>query len=81
MNLKVEAFENHWPKQQKVGHENWSTVCYESMSGLLITVAIELMKCNLDLVEMWDARWDRDGTESADDYTFLSRNGIVRGLW
>jgi hypothetical protein len=39
--------------------------------GLLITVAKELSKYKLDLVGVPEVRWDRGGTEPAEEYTFF----------
>jgi exonuclease III len=40
-------------------------------SGPLKTVARELGKYKLDLVGVQDVRWDKGGTERAEDYTFI----------
>jgi exonuclease III len=40
-------------------------------SGLFKTVARELGKYNLDLVGVQEVRWDKGGTERAEDYTFF----------
>jgi exonuclease III len=39
-------------------------------SGSLKTVARELGKYRLDLVGVQEVRWDKGGTERAEDYTF-----------
>jgi hypothetical protein len=39
--------------------------------GSLTTVARELGKCKLDLVGVQEARWEKGGTERAEDYAFL----------
>jgi hypothetical protein len=39
------------------------------------SVSTELAKCKLDLVGLQEVRWDKDGTEPADDYTFFY------GIW
>jgi exonuclease III len=39
--------------------------------GSLKTVARELGKYTLDLVGVQEVRWDKDGTERAEDYTFF----------
>jgi hypothetical protein len=41
-------------------------------AGSFMTNAKEISKCKLDLVGI---RWDRDGTESAGEYTFLYGKG------
>jgi hypothetical protein len=43
-------------------------------SGSFKTVARELGKCKLDLVGVQEVRWDKGGTERAEDYTFLAGN-------
>jgi exonuclease III len=40
-------------------------------SGSLKTVARELRKYKLDLVGVQEVRWDKGGTERAEDYTFF----------
>jgi hypothetical protein len=40
-------------------------------AGLFKTVARELGKYKLDLVGIQEVRWDKGGTERAEDYTFL----------
>jgi exonuclease III len=40
-------------------------------SGSLKTVARELGKYKLDLVGVQEVRWNKDGTERAEDYTFF----------
>jgi exonuclease III len=40
-------------------------------SSSLKTVAKELGKYKLDLVGVQDVRWDKGGTEQAEDYTFF----------
>jgi exonuclease III len=39
--------------------------------GSLKTVARKLGKCKLDLVGVQEVRWEKDGTERAEDYTFF----------
>jgi exonuclease III len=41
-------------------------------AGSLKTVARELSKYKLDLVGVQEVRWEKEGTESAEDYTFFS---------
>jgi exonuclease III len=43
--------------------------------GLLKTVARELGKCKLDLVGVQEVRWEKGGTEWAEDYTFFYEQG------
>jgi hypothetical protein len=40
----------------------------------LDTVASELAKYNLDLMAAQEIRWDKGGSQAADDYTFLYGN-------
>jgi exonuclease III len=40
-------------------------------SGSLKTIARELGKYKLDLMGVQEVRWDKGGTERAEDYTFL----------
>jgi exonuclease III len=44
-------------------------------SGSLETVVRELGKYKLDLVGVQEVRWDKGGTERAEDYTFFSGAG------
>jgi hypothetical protein len=44
-------------------------------SGSLKTVSRQLAEYKLDLVGVQEVRWDKGGTEPADDFTFLYRNG------
>jgi exonuclease III len=46
-------------------------------SGSLKTVARELGKYKLDLVDVQKVRWDKGGTERAEDYTFFYEAGNV----
>jgi hypothetical protein len=43
--------------------------------GSLKTVARELGKCKLDLVGVQKVRWEKGGTEQAEDYTFFCGQG------
>jgi hypothetical protein len=45
-------------------------------AGSLRTVAQEITKYKLHLVEVWDVRWDRGGTEPVGQYTFFMGRGI-----
>jgi hypothetical protein len=38
-------------------------------------VAEEISKYKLDLVAVWEVRWDGSGTEPADEYTFFYGKG------
>jgi hypothetical protein len=40
-----------------------------------MTVAEEISKYKLDLVGIWEVRWDRGGTEPAAEYTFFYGKG------
>jgi exonuclease III len=44
-------------------------------AGSLKTVAMELGKYKLDLVGVQEVRWEKEGTERAEDYTFLYGKG------
>jgi exonuclease III len=44
-------------------------------SGSLETIVRELGKYKLDLVGVQEVRWDKGGTERAEDYTFYSGAG------
>jgi hypothetical protein len=44
-------------------------------AGLLMTVAKEISEYILHLVGVQEVRWDRDGTEPADEYTFFCGKG------
>jgi exonuclease III len=55
-------------------------------SGSLKTIARELGKYKLDLVGVQEVRWDKGGTERAEDYTFFYGEGneddqLVTGLF
>jgi hypothetical protein len=55
-------------------------------SGSLKTVARELGKNKLDLVGVHEVRWDKGGTERAEDYTFFygagnEDNQLGTGFW
>jgi hypothetical protein len=43
-------------------------------AGSLTTVASELAKYNLDLVEVQEVRWDKGCSKPADNYTFFYGN-------
>jgi hypothetical protein len=45
------------------------------MIGSLRTVARELGKCKLDLVGVREVRWEKGGTERAEDYKFFYGQG------
>jgi hypothetical protein len=44
-------------------------------TGSLKTVTSEVAKYNLDQLSVQEVRWDRGGSETADDYVFLYGNG------
>jgi exonuclease III len=46
-------------------------------SSSLKAVSRELAKYKLDLVEVQEVRWNKGGTEPADDCTFLYVNGNI----
>jgi hypothetical protein len=43
--------------------------------GSLRAVAEEMSKYKLDLVRVWEVRWDGGGTEPAGEYTFFYGEG------
>ena len=43
--------------------------------GSLTTVVRDLAKCRLDLVDVWEVRWNNGGTVRAENYSFFSGNG------
>jgi hypothetical protein len=45
-------------------------------SGSLNTVLEEVGKYKLELVALQEARWEKGGTERAQDYTFFMENGM-----
>jgi hypothetical protein len=59
-------------KLQKMGR-NFFTWNVRSLyrAGSFMTVAKEISKYKLDSMGMQEARWDRGGTEEADECTFL----------
>jgi hypothetical protein len=46
-------------------------------AGTLKTVASETGKCNLDLMAVQEFRWDKSGSQPADDYTCFYGNGTA----
>jgi hypothetical protein len=44
-------------------------------AGTLKTVARELQKYKLDLVGVQEVRWEKEGTERAEDYAFFYEKG------
>jgi exonuclease III len=58
----------HWKMDMRFGTWNVRSLY---RSGSLKTVARELGKHKLDLVGVQEVRWDRGGTERAEDYTFF----------
>jgi exonuclease III len=44
-------------------------------SGSLMTVARQLAKDRLDLVDVQEVRWDKEGTVRAGEYTFFMAKG------
>jgi hypothetical protein len=51
---------------------NFRNLCSKSC---LKTVAREVRKCTLDLVGVQEVRWEKGGTERAEDYTFFYGEG------
>jgi exonuclease III len=56
----------------RFGIWNVSSLC---TFGSLKTVARELGKYKVDLVGVQQVRWEKGGTERAEDYTFFSGQG------
>jgi hypothetical protein len=46
-------------------------------TGSLKAVARELGKCKVDLVGVKEVRWEKGGTERAEDCTFFMDRGMV----
>jgi hypothetical protein len=44
-------------------------------AGSLTTVAKQILKYKLDLVDLQEVRWDRGGTEPAGEYIFFYGKG------
>jgi hypothetical protein len=59
------------------GYEIWHVECQEPLyrAGSLKTVARELGKYKLDLVGVQEVRWEKEGTERSEDYTFFYGKG------
>jgi hypothetical protein len=62
----------HWKMDLRFGTWNVRSLC---RSHSLKMVATELGKYKLDLVGVQEARWDKGGTERAEDYTFFCGAG------
>jgi hypothetical protein len=64
-----------WTDALETGYEIWHVECQEPVqAGPLKTVARELGKYKLDLVGVQEVRWEKEGTERAEDYTFFYVN-------
>jgi hypothetical protein len=65
-----------WPKQRKMDMR-FLTQDVRSLyrTDSLKTVARKLRKCKLDLVGLEEVRWEKSGTERAEDFTFLCAEG------
>jgi hypothetical protein len=66
MNVSIEN------KKIYLTYWNVRSLCW---SGSLKTVSGELAKYKLDLMGVQEVRWDKFGTEPADNYTFFYGNG------
>jgi exonuclease III len=62
----------HWKMDMSFGTWNVRSLY---RAGSLITVARDLGKYKLDLVRVQEDRWEKEGTERAEDYTFLYGKG------
>jgi exonuclease III len=63
----------HWKIDMKFGTWNVRSLY---RSGSLKTVARELGKYKLDLVGVQEVRWNKGGTERAEDYTIFYGAGM-----
>jgi hypothetical protein len=63
------SLERH--RQRKIDVRSGSLYRADSLK----TVASELAKYNLDLITVQEVRWDEDGSQPTDDYTFFYGSG------
>jgi exonuclease III len=62
----------HWKRDMRFGTWNVRSLY---RAGSLKTVARELGKYKLDLVGVQEVRWEKEGTERAEYYTFFYGKG------
>jgi hypothetical protein len=76
----VHKFGLGWMLWNDLSHGKWTSDLDRETSGVyrsgsLKTVSGELAKYKLDLVGVLNVRCEKDGTETAGDYSLLYRNG------
>jgi exonuclease III len=69
---QILARSKHRKVDMRFGTWNVRSLC---RIGSMKTVARELGKYKLDLVGVQDVRWEKGGTERAEDYTFFYGEG------
>jgi hypothetical protein len=62
------------PRKMDIRYGTWNARSLYR-AGSLTTVAKELSKYKLDLVGVWEVRWDKSGTELAGVYTCFFGKG------
>jgi hypothetical protein len=58
----------HWKKDMRFGTWNVRSLC---RVGAIKSVVGELEKCKSDLVGVQEVRWEGEGYQTADNYTFF----------